>query len=110
MNEDLLDERGEAPLKEIVQVVRDLYRSDYWKKRGKGIAEPESKQMPQYGLTAAIAFLHSRGIGGLFNFDIDGDVGVDPNFMTLWFYQPDLGLPSKVSCLLAGALVLANML
>ena len=66
--------------------------------------------MPQYGLTAAIAFLHSRGIGGLFNFEIDGDVGVDPNFMTLWFYQPDLGLPSKVSCLLAGALVLANLL
>ena len=36
------------------------------------------------------------GLGGLFNFDIDGDVGDDPNFMTLWFFQPDLGLPSKV--------------
>lgn len=37
------------------------------------------------------------GIGGLFDIDIDGDVGVDPNFMTLWFSQPGLGLPSKVS-------------
>ena len=37
------------------------------------------------------------GIGGLFSFDIDGDVGVDPNAMSLWFSQPSLGLPSKVS-------------
>lgn len=36
------------------------------------------------------------GIGGLFDFDVDGDVGVDPNYMTLWFSQPGLGLPSKV--------------
>lgn len=37
-----------------------------------------------------------EGIDGLFDFDIDGDVGVDPDFMTLWFSQPSLGLPSKV--------------
>ncbi|KAL5532721.1 hypothetical protein ACEPAF_4495 [Sanghuangporus sanghuang] len=94
MNEDLLDERGEAPLKDIVRAIRDLYRSDNWQ-QGTGTKESDSKEIPQYGLTAAIGFLHSRGIGGLFSFDIDGDVGIDPNFMSLWFYQPDLGLPSK---------------
>jgi hypothetical protein len=36
------------------------------------------------------------GINALFSFDVDGDSGVDPNAMTLWFSQPDLGLPSKV--------------
>lgn len=40
--------------------------------------------------------IHFVGIGGLFDFDVDGDVGVDPNYMTLWFSQPGLGLPSKV--------------
>ena len=36
------------------------------------------------------------GVGALFDTDIDGDVGEDPNYMTLWFSQPSLGLPSKV--------------
>ncbi len=36
------------------------------------------------------------GVDGLFSIDIDGDVGKDPNLMTLWFSQPSLGLPSKV--------------
>lgn len=34
-------------------------------------------------------------IPALFRFDIDGDIGSDPNALTLWFGQPDLGLPSK---------------
>jgi len=34
-------------------------------------------------------------IPALFQFDIDGDIGGDPNALTLWFHQPDLGLPSK---------------
>jgi len=37
------------------------------------------------------------GVGALFGFDIEGDVGVDPNDMVLWFSQPRLGLPSKVN-------------
>lgn len=44
-------------------------------------------------------YVYSRlpvGIDALFSFDVEGDVGVDPNFMTLWFSQPGLGLPSKV--------------
>jgi endothelin-converting enzyme len=36
------------------------------------------------------------GVGALFSFGIEGDVGVDPNDMVLWFSQPSLGLPSKV--------------
>ncbi len=32
----------------------------------------------------------------LFEFGVEGDAGFDPNFMTLWFQQPSLGLPSKV--------------
>ena len=36
------------------------------------------------------------GIESLFSFQIDGDVGVDPNAMTLWVSQPTFGLPSKV--------------
>lgn len=37
------------------------------------------------------------GVDSLFSFDIEGDVGVDPNYMVLWFNQPELGLPSKVT-------------
>lgn len=33
----------------------------------------------------------------MFSFDVEGDVGDDPNLMSLWFNQPSLGLPSKVS-------------
>ena len=36
------------------------------------------------------------GIDALFSFIVEGDVGVDPNHMVLWFNQPELGLPSKV--------------
>ena len=41
--------------------------------------------------------MSDAGIDGLFSVDIDGDVGTDPNFMTLWFSQPSLGLPAKVT-------------
>ena len=53
MNEDVLNERGSEPLKEIVRVIRDLYRADDWKK--------SDNVRPEFGLTAAIAFMHSRG-------------------------------------------------
>jgi hypothetical protein len=39
------------------------------------------------------------GVDALFEFYVDGDAGVDPNAMTLWFTQPTLGLPSKVHCM-----------
>jgi endothelin-converting enzyme len=36
------------------------------------------------------------GIPALFEFGVEGDAGVDPNLMILWFQQPGFGLPSKV--------------
>ena len=36
----------------------------------------------------------TSGIDGLFSTAIEGDVGYDPNLMTLQFGQPSLGLPS----------------
>jgi endothelin-converting enzyme len=78
------------------------------------MVDDDEDERKSKGLTAAISYLHSRGrrffimdvsellmfvrvgIDALFLFDIDGDVGEDPNAMTLWFSQPGLGLPSKV--------------
>lgn len=116
MNEDLLNDRGQEPLLTEVNEIRTLFRSDEWKKMNVK-RDPTKPQGPsKHGLTAAIAYMHSRGcfrraflrrklitmigLGGLFSFDIDGDVGSDPNFMTLWFFQPDLGLPAKVRLLM----------
>ncbi len=41
------------------------------------------------------------GVSALFDYSIDGDAGNDPNFMSLWLSQADLGLPSKVGRSLA---------
>ncbi|TDL24747.1 endothelin-converting enzyme 1 [Rickenella mellea] len=85
LNEEHLDDRGHEPLFEVVKIVRTLFS-------GNSTNTTAEWTVP---LTGAVAYLHSRGIGGLFNFEIDGDVGVDPNAMSLWFFQPDLGLPAK---------------
>lgn len=113
LDEKNLDEIGSAPLVHLVNIVRELYN---------GSSTDISSQLKlddpkKDSLTAAVAFLHSRGaliillrglvlillhivgIGALFGFEIEGDVGVDPNHMVPWFNQPSLGLPSKV-CLL----------
>jgi endothelin-converting enzyme len=91
MDEKRLDELGEDPLVYFVQTIRDLFRGESIEIGIAGDDEDEKRK----GLTAAISFLHSRGIDALFSFDVDGDSGVDPNAMTLWFSQPGLGLPSK---------------
>lgn len=88
LNEDNLDKIGVEPLVHFVQNLRNLFRGNS--------TRTESEKPSTKGLTAALSFLHSRGIDGLFSFGIEGDVGVDPNYMTLWFSQPPLGLPSKV--------------
>ncbi|PPR08078.1 hypothetical protein CVT24_010539 [Panaeolus cyanescens] len=88
MDEKTLDEIGSTPLLHVVKTIRNLYRSE-----DTDISSASDKRVD--GLTAAIAFLHSRGIGALFAFDVEGDVGVDPNHMVLWFNQPELTLPSK---------------
>ncbi|KAJ7093237.1 hypothetical protein C8R44DRAFT_646354 [Mycena epipterygia] len=87
LNENRLDEVGTEPLIHFVKTVQKLFR-------GKGL-EITVKDEKLSGLTAAMAFLHSRGIDALFSFQIEGDIGVDPNFMILWFDQASLGLPSK---------------
>ncbi|KAJ3533585.1 hypothetical protein NM688_g7264 [Phlebia brevispora] len=101
MNEELLDARGAEPLLNVVQTVRKLYDGETTTVDGASLdlntssATDDDKSKERKRLTAAIAYLHSRGIDGLFAIDIDGDVGKDPNFMTLWFSQPNLGLPAK---------------
>ncbi|KAJ7168203.1 hypothetical protein C8R43DRAFT_1121386 [Mycena crocata] len=89
LNENRLDEVGTEPLIHFVKTLRKLYRGQGLEVTG----ELEGKK--SNNLTAAMAFLHSRGIDALFSFQIEGDIGVDPNFMTLWFDQASLGLPSK---------------
>lgn len=49
----------------------------------------------QYG--QSLEFKISSGVDALFEFYVDGDAGVDPNAMTLWFSQASLGLPAKVT-------------
>jgi len=91
MDESTLDQLGEGPLKDFVAQVKKLYRGE-----STGIADSSGDHKEREGLTAALAFLHSRGIPALFDFGVEGDVAFDPNFMILWFQQPTLGLPSKV--------------
>ncbi|KAF9453276.1 zincin [Macrolepiota fuliginosa MF-IS2] len=88
LNEAQLDEIGSSPLTHFIQTIRKLFREE-----DTDISATEGKKSK--GLTAALAFIHSRGISSLFSLDIEGDVGVDPNHMVLWFSQPDFGLPSK---------------
>ncbi|WWC60905.1 uncharacterized protein I303_103481 [Kwoniella dejecticola CBS 10117] len=47
-------------------------------------------------ITKALAWLHSRGVQGLVNFEIEGDAGgEDSQVQSLWLYQAFGGLPSK---------------
>ncbi|KAJ3726361.1 hypothetical protein DFJ43DRAFT_1195956 [Lentinula guzmanii] len=89
MNESYLDERGHEPLMVVVNNIRQMFR-------GKQVVIREENERNKFeGMTNALAYMHSRGLGALFSFDIEGDVGVDPNLLVLWFSQPSLGLPSK---------------
>ena len=110
MDENTLDQLGEGPLRDFVAQVKKLYRGE-----STGLVDSNGDDKEREGLTAALAFLHSRGdeyllklvlsypltshtgIHALFEFGVEGDAGLDPNFMILWFQQPSLGLPSKVS-------------
>jgi endothelin-converting enzyme len=89
MDEELLDARGSGPLIYLVRTLRNLFR------RQSTEISSDDVTLRREGLTAALSFLHSRGIGALFDFSVEGDVGVDPNYMVLWFAQPSLGLPAK---------------
>ncbi|KAI0720938.1 metalloprotease [Cerioporus squamosus] len=90
MDEDHLDDLGEAPLKDMANKIRELFRGKTT------VVDAESKSEKERDrLTATVAYLHSRGVSALFDYSIDGDAGKDPNFMSLWLSQADLGLPSK---------------
>lgn len=99
LNEDYLNDIGEKPLLKVVKTLKKLYREkDPLLPANLHAGQETLREDPKFkfnGLTAATAFLHSRDIAALFNFDIEGDVAADPNHMVLWFSQPELGLPSK---------------
>jgi endothelin-converting enzyme len=90
VNETKLDERSHNPLLAVINNIRQTFRGNEIV-----IKEEDGENVKFKGLTAAVAYMHSRGLGALFSFDIEGDVGVDPNHLVLWFSQPSLGLPSK---------------
>ena len=77
MDEKKLNKRGIKPLLKVVEEIQSLYRH--------GPDRVAGDLMDRRGLTAAVTYLHSRGIGGLFNFYFDGDVKENPDMMTLWF-------------------------
>lgn len=107
-----MDKIGAAPLLEVVKTVKDLLEGDLkspiYKGPGRKYSVPgssdeqedEPRKVTTEGLTAAVAYLHSRSIDVLFEFGIDGDAGLDPDLMTLQFSQGGTGLPSKVRHLL----------
>ncbi|KAJ7771710.1 hypothetical protein B0H16DRAFT_1514445 [Mycena metata] len=90
LNENRLDEIGTEPLIHFVRTVQKLFRRESLE-----VTAAKSEEENLKGLTPAMAFLHSRGVDALFSFQVDGDVGIDPNYMTLWFDQAPLGLPAK---------------
>ncbi|KAF8580903.1 zincin [Ramaria rubella] len=93
--EDFMDSLGINPLKDVVNMVKKLFNISFPSVGSLRAEQHILNSNVRPGLTAAVAYLHSRGIGGLFAFDVEGDAAVDPNEMVLWFYQPELGLPSK---------------
>ncbi|KAG8772677.1 hypothetical protein FRC12_002944 [Ceratobasidium sp. 428] len=111
VNEPLLDKIGASPLLEVVKTVKRLLDDDFKSPIYKGPGrkydvptssgkhddgnEDEERKVSVQGLTAAVAYLHSRSIDVLFQFGIDGDAGLDPDLMTLQFNQGGTGLPSK---------------
>jgi endothelin-converting enzyme len=56
MDESTLDQLGEGPLKDFVAHVKKLYRGE-----STGIAGMNDDDKEREGLTASLAFLHSRG-------------------------------------------------
>jgi endothelin-converting enzyme len=83
MDESTLDQRGITPLMHVVSNIQSLYKGERRTFAADGTPSYDTKD--RQGLTAAIAYLHSHSIEALFSFSIDGDVGKDPNLMSLWF-------------------------
>ncbi|KAF5386857.1 hypothetical protein D9615_001643 [Tricholomella constricta] len=108
VNEDVLNDIGTTPLLHFVQTLRSIYRGD-----ASDADSADTDDQEKTDLTGSLAYLHSQGqifetldglpnsrdpssgIDALFSFDVEGDIGKDPNNMVLWFSQPSLSLPSK---------------
>ncbi|KAG6334876.1 hypothetical protein ID866_4217 [Astraeus odoratus] len=86
MDEAKLDYVGQTPLQRFVNNIRRIYR---------GQPTDSVFTNPRSGLSNALGYMHSRGVDALFEFYVEGDAGVDPNAMSLWFSQASLGLPAK---------------
>jgi hypothetical protein len=56
MDESTLDQLGEGPLKDFVAHIKKLYRGE-----STGITGMNDDDKEREGLTASLAFLHSRG-------------------------------------------------
>ncbi|KAG8919503.1 hypothetical protein FRC02_001598 [Tulasnella sp. 418] len=98
MDEAGLEKLGQEPLLQFTREIRKVFNGNIMSKSKKdqiAMDDDKDKKATKTGLTAALALLHSRGIPALFWFEVDGDAGVDPDFMTLQFYQEGLGLPAK---------------
>ncbi|KZV86541.1 zincin [Exidia glandulosa HHB12029] len=102
VDEDTAAELGEEPLAKLVNTLRDIFHG---KDVGAMSSLPPQEDAVQasfsagkagkHPLTAALAYVHSRGVSALFDIEIEGDAGRDPDEMVPIFSQPGLGLPSK---------------
>ncbi|KAF9520534.1 hypothetical protein BS47DRAFT_639027 [Hydnum rufescens UP504] len=95
LDDSVLDEVGSEPLRAVVRKIRTLFPIPSMTPPKLHRQLPISDSTYEHDLTAVLAYLHSLDLSILFSLDIEGDIGVDPNFMTLWFSQSPLGLPSK---------------
>jgi len=131
-NEKELDSKGSEPLLEVTRRIRTLL-PDRQASGAKHGSQAVFAPKYAHRLTSVLAYLHSIGtltlhigvvnccslqvlsllflcpllisdVQVLFEIGIDGDAGVDPDFMTLWISQSELGLPSKVRTSVLGAL------
>ncbi|KAF8298254.1 zincin [Clavulina sp. PMI_390] len=96
-NQATLNAKGSEPLLDVIRKIRTLFPVQ------SKLPDPISKQavfsmsgpLFDHELTGVLAYLHSIGIGALFDLGIEGDYGNDPNAMVLWASQSELGLPAK---------------
>ncbi|EJD52946.1 zincin [Auricularia subglabra TFB-10046 SS5] len=102
-DEVALDAHGSEPLKHLVSTLRDILHGKDLGAMSRIVGSPQAHfslpstagEVGKHPWTAALAYTHSRGVSALFDFEIEGDAGRDPDDMVPIFSQPSLGLPSK---------------
>lgn len=103
-DEDAASDLGAEPLAQLVKTMRDILHGKDVGAMSSFAQQDNSVQAHfsaagnagKHPWTAALAYVHSRGVSALFDFGIEGDAGRDPDAMVPIFSQPELGLPSKV--------------